>query len=44
MGGALRKNDTKNFNRLSKALFKGQKTNANVRLNSIGGNINKLNI
>lgn len=38
----FRKAETKK--NLSKALFKTQKTNLNVRLNNIGGGISKLNI
>lgn len=40
----FRKADTKKNLGLSKALFKTQKTNVNVRLNNIGGGISKLNI
>lgn len=40
----FRKNDLKKNAIPSKALFKAQNTNVNVRLNNMGGNISKLNI
>lgn len=40
----FRKNDLKKSMVPSKALFKAQNTNVNVRLNNMGGNISKLNI